>query len=129
MALVGAPCQRKKEPIMNTLKTEKKLAVISALIEGCSIRSTSRMTGVHKKTIMKLLKEVGDQCSRFLDSRMKGLNCGVIECDEIWTFVRKKERKLTDVEKVIGEAGDQYIFVGIDPDTKLIPAFVVGKRD
>lgn len=114
---------------MNTLKPEKKLAVISALVEGNSLRSTSRMTGVHKKTIMKLLKEVGDQCSRFLDSKMKSLDCKVIECDEVWTFVRKKEKRLTVVEKAIGEAGDQYIFVGIDPETKLIPAFEVGKRD
>lgn len=114
---------------MNTLKTEKKLTVISALIEGSSIRSTSRMTGVHKKTIMKVLKKVGEQCSRILDSKMKGLSCKVIECDEVWTFVRKKERKLTDEEKIIGEDGDQYIFVGLDPETKLIPAFVVGKRD
>jgi IS1 family transposase len=53
----------------------------------------------------------------------------VIECDEVWTFVRKKERKLTDEEKMIGEDGDQYIFVGLDPETKLVPAFVVGKRD
>lgn len=114
---------------MNILKPEKKLAVISALIEGNSLRSTSRMTGVHKKTIMRMLKEVGNRCFHILDSTMKGLNCKVIECDEVWTFVRKKERKLTNEEKMTGEVGDQYIFVGLDPDTKLVPAFVVGKRD
>ena len=52
---------------MNVLKPEKKLAVISALTEGCSIRSTVRMTGVHKKTIMKLLVEVGTRCQHMLD--------------------------------------------------------------
>jgi IS1 family transposase len=129
MALVGAPCQQRKEPKMNILKPEKKLAVISALIEGNSLRSTSRMTGVHKKTIMRMLKQVGNQCFRILDSTMKGLTCRVIECDEVWTFVRKKERKLTNEENIIGKDGDQYIFVGLDPDTKLVPAFVVGKRD
>ena len=58
---------------MNVLKPEKKLAVISALTEGCSIRSTVRMTGVHKKTIMKLLVEVGTRCQHMLDEKMRGL--------------------------------------------------------
>jgi transposase len=57
---------------MNVLKPEKKLAVLSALVEGNSIRSISRMTGVHKTTILRLLKEVGDNCIRLLDQRMRG---------------------------------------------------------
>ena len=77
---------------MNILKREKKLAVISALTEGCSIRSVSRMTGVHKKTIMKLLVEVGSRCQRMMDETMRGLRFDAVECDEIWTFVQKKRR-------------------------------------
>ena len=79
---------------MNTLKAEKKLAVISGLIEGCSIRSISRMTGVHKKTIMRMLKEIGKKCMILLDSKMVNLHCEAIEVDEVWTFVRKKEDHL-----------------------------------
>ena len=75
---------------MNVLKAEKKLAVISALTEGCSIRSIVRMTGVHKKTIMRLLVEVGTRCQQMMDERMRGLHFEAIECDEIWTFVGKK---------------------------------------
>jgi len=76
---------------MNVLKAEKKLAVISALTEGCSIRSIVRMTGVHKKTIMKLLVEVGNPCQQIMDERMRGIRCEAVEWDEIWTFVQKKE--------------------------------------
>ena len=115
---------------MNTLKPEKRLAVLSALVEGNSIRSTSRMTGVHKTTIAKLLVEVGSQCACLLDAKMRNLHCEAIEADEVWTFVKKKEAKLTRQEKRNGsQLGDQYVFVALDPDTKLVPVFVVGKRN
>lgn len=115
---------------MNTLKPEKKFAVLSALVEGNSIRSTSRMTGVHKTTITRLLNEVGNQCASMLDAKMRNLHCEAIEADEVWTFVGKKERKLTPEEKLNGSGlGDQYVFVGLDPETKLVPTFIVGKRD
>lgn len=114
---------------MNVLKPEKKLAVLSALVEGNSVRSISRMTGVHKTTILRLLKEVGDNCVSLLDEQMRGLTCRVIEADEVWSFVRKKQRRLTAEEKLNPELGDQYAYIALDPDTKLVPVFVVGKRD
>jgi IS1 family transposase len=114
---------------MNTLKKEKRLAVLSALVEGNSIRSASRITGVHKTTIMKVLNEAGNRCAEVLDTQMRDLPCKVIECDELWTFVGKKERKLNINEKIEGRLGDQYIFVALDPETKLVPTFVIGKRD
>jgi IS1 family transposase len=87
------------------------------------------MTGVHKTTILKLLVEVGDQCARLLDERMRGLQCREIEADEVWSFVRKKQRKLTPEEKLNPELGDQCAFIALDPITKLVPVFMVGKRD
>lgn len=115
---------------MNTLKPEKRLAILSALVEGNSIRSISRMTGVHKTTIARLLNVVGNQCACLLDAKMRNLHCQAIEADEVWTFVKKKEAKLTREERRNGSAlGDQYIFVALDPDTKLVPVFVVGKRN
>lgn len=113
---------------MNVLKPEKKLAVLSALVEGNSIRSISRMTGVHKTTLLRLLKEVGDNCARTLDERMRGLTCQEIEADEVWAFVKKKQRRLTPEEKLNPEVGDQYAFIALDPRTKLVPVFVIGKR-
>jgi len=113
---------------MNILKPQKKLAVLSMLVEGNSIRSTSRVTGVHKKTIMRLLVEIGQHCERLMAERMKGLNCRYLELDEIWTFCGKKERRLRAEEKADPTLGDQYVFFGIDHETKVIPAWAVGKR-
>lgn len=114
---------------MNVLKPEKKLAVVSALVEGNSVRAVSRMTGVHKTTILKLLVEVGERCGRLMDEKMRGLACREIEADEVWCFVKKKQRRLTDAEKIAGELGDAYTFIAFDPQTKLVPTFTVGKRD
>ncbi len=60
---------------MNVLKPEKKLAVLSALVEGCSIRATSRMTGVNKTTSLKVLGEVGERCQQELDQRLREPRC------------------------------------------------------
>lgn len=115
---------------MNVLNPAKKLAVISALTEGCSIRSIVRMTGVHKKTIMKLLVEVGTKCEQMMKEKMYGIRCEAVECDEIWTFVQKKEGVIkADERRANPELGDQYTYIALDPKTKLIPAFHVGKRD
>ncbi len=68
---------------MNVLKAEKKLAVISALTEGCSIRSIVRMTGVHKKTIMKLLVEIGTKCEQMMNEKMHGIRCEAVDLPPI----------------------------------------------
>jgi IS1 family transposase len=113
---------------MNVLSEEKKVGVISALVEGNSIRSTERMTGVHRDTIMRLVIRVGRNCERLLDERMRNLSCRFVQADEIWTYVGKKEKRVGygDNPK---EVGDQYVFVAMDSETKLIPCFRVGKRD
>ena len=114
---------------MNRLPMEKQIQVISALIEGNSIRSAERMVGVHRDTIMRLLVRAGEQCQRLLDERMRGFHSRLIQADEIWTFVGKKEARLSPKEKRRGQYGDQYVFVALDAETKLVPAFAVGKRE
>jgi len=114
---------------MIRLKKEKELAIVAALVEGNSIRSIERMTGVHRDTIMRLLNRVGERCQTILNERMQGFHCRMIQADEIWTFCRKKEQHLTEEEEANRELGDQYVFVALDPESKLIPIFVVGKRD
>jgi len=114
---------------MNILKSEKKLAVLSALVEGNSIRSTERMTGVHRDTIMRLTVEVGRGCLALMDRTMHDLSCRYLEVDEIWTFVQKKQLRLKAHEKRNHRIGDQYAFVALDAESKLIPCFRVGKRD
>lgn len=112
---------------MNVLKQERQLAVISALVEGSSIRSIERMTGVHRDTIMRLTNRVGEGCRKLLAVRMRNLPCKRLQVDEVWTYVAKKQRRIRNIDQV--EMGDQYVFVAVDADTKLVPCFRVGKRD
>jgi IS1 family transposase len=112
----------------NVLAPAKKAAVIRALVEGCSVRSVERMTGVHRDTIIRLMVQVGQACERLLDAQMFDLDCHEIEVDEIWGYVAKKQRHVTSEDNV-SEVGDTWTFVAIDPETKLIPTFKTGKRD
>src|SRR5713226_6581068 len=113
---------------MNVLSAEKKVGVISAMVEGNSIRSTERMTGVHRDTIMRLVVSVGRNCEALLDERMRKLSCRFVQADEIWTYVGKKEKRVGYGDNS-EEVGDQYVFVAMDSETKLIPCFRVGKRN
>src|SRR2546430_13440716 len=111
---------------MYTLSTEKKLAVRSGLVEGNSLRSISRMTDVDRNTITSLLLRTGDYCADLMDGSMRNLRCGFVQCDEIWTFVGKKQRRVREGDSE--EVGDQWVFVAMDAETKLVPVFTVGKR-
>ena len=102
------------------------LQAVQCLIEGCSLRSTERLTGLHRDTIMRLLILAGERCEKLLDARMRNLKCKYIQCDEIWTFCFKKQRRVRNADPA--EFGDQWVFVAIDEETKLVPTFVVGKR-
>lgn len=110
----------------NILKTEKQIAVISALAEGSSIRSIERMTGINRNTIMNLGVRIGQGCARILDEKMRNLTCENLQCDELWGFIGKKERRVTEGDNP--ELGDVWTFCALDADTKLIPSFKVGKR-
>ena len=97
------------------------------LLEGCSIRSVERLTGIHRDTIMRLMVRTGRHCDELSRQHIRGFRPSVIEVDEAWSFVAKKNKrlKLTDPETV----GSQRIFIAMDRATKLIPAFSLGKRD
>jgi IS1 family transposase len=113
---------------VRTLAADQRLSVLHLLVEGNSIRSTERLTGVHRDTIMRLLVRTGDQCRDFLDDRMRGLKLKHLEVDEIWTFVDTKQAHIRP-ERIHDETiGDQYLFIALDQDTKVIPTFAIGKR-
>src|ERR1700733_8275465 len=109
----------------NMLKTEKKVAVISMLCEGSSIRAIERITGVNQNTIMSLSRRVGDACKKIMDEKMRDLTCKQIEVDEIWGFIGAKQKNARKAKAY----GDVWTFIALDADTKLIPSFVIGKRD
>ena len=114
---------------MNVLKVDRRLAVLSALLEGCSIRSTTRLTGHHKKTVLRLLVESGEHCEALLERELRRLPCPIIEADEVWTFCRRKQERLIGLDSTNPEIGDQYLFVGFHPASRLVAAHAVGKRD
>ena len=111
----------------NILSTEKQAIAIGALCEGSSIRSVERMTGIHRDTVMRLGVRVGEACRSLLDETMRELPCTKVEVDEIWGFVGKKQRNVTTDDSA--DLGDVWTWVAIDPETKAVPIFRVGKRD
>jgi IS1 family transposase len=114
---------------MNKLDTEKRAQIVAALVEGCSIRSTVRMTGASKNTIAKLLVELGAACSEYLDKNLVNLSSKRIQCDEIWQFVGAKQKNVPASKRDQFGIGDVWTWVAIDADSKLICSWLVGKRD
>jgi IS1 family transposase/transposase-like protein len=114
-------------PLGNTRIAEAQvIQALHCLLEGCSIRSTERLACIHRDTIMQLLVLAGEKCERLMNSRMRGLRSNFIQCDEIWTFCFKKQKRVRKDDPA--EFGDQWVFVAIDAETKLVPTFYVGKR-
>jgi IS1 family transposase len=112
---------------MNKLSTEERNQVVAALVEGSSLRSITRMTGVHRTTVMKLLCDLGRACSEYQDKTLRNLKSKRIQCDEIWSFVYAKEKNCTSEHKAKG-AGDIWTWVALDPDSKLVPCWFIGQR-
>jgi IS1 family transposase len=115
---------------MNKLDTAKRSQIVSAIIEGCSVRSISRMTGASKNTIAKLLVELGAACLDYMNKHLVNLRCQKVQCDEIWSFVAAKEKNVTAKLRAQNpHAGDCWTWVALDADTKLVCSWWVGRRD
>lgn len=114
---------------MNRLNSETRAAVISCLIEGCSIRATVRMTGVAKKTVMRLLVEVGEVCADYQDRTFRNLRPRRWQLDEIWAWIYCKDKNRTpEIAAKHPEARDIWLWVAFDADTKLVPSWALGDR-
>ena len=114
------------ESAMNTLSNEKKVLILNLLAEGNSLRTISRVSGVARNTISNLLLDAGEQAKEIMNREMVNLKVNFLQVDEIWTFIAKKQKRVTELDNP--EYGDQYVFVALDADTKLVPTFRVGKR-
>ncbi len=115
--------------IMNRLAMEERVKVVRCLVDGCSMRATSRIAGVARNTIDKLLVELGAACSRYQDIALRNLTCERIQVDEIWAFCYAKQKNLTPAIAEERIAGDIWTWAAIDADTKLVPCWTLGKRD
>jgi IS1 family transposase len=112
---------------MNKLSIEKRTQIITLLVEGTSLRATSRIADVSINTVTKLLVDVGRACQKFHNENVINVNSKRIQCDEIWSFVYAKQKNVPDGME--DQAGDVWTFVGIDPDSKLVLSWLVGSRD
>lgn len=113
--------------MVNRLSVDKRAQILGCLVEGNSLRATSRMTGASKNTITKLLVDVGRACSEYQDRTFRDLPCRRLQVDEIWSFVYAKQRNVPVGKE--GEAGDIWTWTAICADTKLVPSWLVGSRD
>ncbi len=113
---------------MNRLATDKRVQVLGALVEGNSIRSTVRMTGAAKNTVVKLLCDVGRACERYQHINMKSLPCKRIQVDEIWSYCYAKQKNVPEKYRGRKGYGDVWTWVALDPDSKLVPTWLVGGR-
>ena len=108
------------------ISQDKATLALQLLIEGNSLRSTQRITGLDINTLMSLLVRAGERCQSLMDSKMRNLTLKHLQCDEIWTYVGKKARHVRKGDSP--EVGDQWVFVALDETTKLVPYFEVCKR-
>jgi IS1 family transposase len=112
---------------MNVLPFETQVRVVAALTEGCSIRSVERLTEVHRDSVMRLSVRVGEGCARLHDRLMRDLQVNVIELDEQWDFIGKKQKRVRQGDP--DEMGDVWLFVAFAATQKAVLSYVVGKRD
>ena len=111
------------------VETDKAKMVLRLLVEGSSVRSAERITGIHRDTVCKLLVHFGEACQTFLDKRMQGLTLTHLQFDEQWTWVGMKNARVhIDERRERADVGDIYVWTCIDQKTKLMPAFLLGKR-
>jgi IS1 family transposase len=114
---------------MNRLPLEKRSQVLEMLVEGNSLRATSRLADVSINTVAKLLVDLGAACSRYHDENVNNLRLRSIQCDEIWAFCYAKDKNVPEDKRGIFGYGDVWTWVAIDAETKLVPSFMIGTRD
>jgi IS1 family transposase len=115
---------------VNRLNSKTRSHVVSCLIEGCSIRSTVRITGVSKKCVMRLLRETGEVCANYQDRVLRNLKCRRVQLDELWGFLYCREKNVTPkIAAKIPCAGDVWLWCALDADSKLVISWALGDRD
>jgi len=114
---------------MNVLPIEKRAQILHLLVEGNSMRSTSRIADVSINTVTKLLVDAGTACLAFQDEAIRNVRSNRVQCDEIWSFCQSKEKNVVEENKSALGYGDCYTWTAIDADTKLAISWLVGRRD
>jgi IS1 family transposase len=110
------------------LPIDKAISIVKLFVEGMSVRSIERFTGVHRDTILRVLALAGERCEKLLEQTLVNLPVHDVQCDEMWGFVAMKEKAKGRLYKDVDTCGDAYTYVAIERNTKLILAWHLGKR-
>jgi IS1 family transposase len=113
---------------MNRLPLEKRTRILGLLVEGNSLRATSRLADVSINTVTKLLVDLGVACAEYHDAHVRNVRAQRIQCDEIWCFVGAKAKNVTPEKQAQGW-GDTWTWTALDADSKLCVSYRVGGRD
>ena len=114
---------------MNRLDTKKRAQILHMLVEGNSLRATSRMADVSINTVTKLLVDAGRFCAAYQDEHIRDLPCANIQVDEIWSFCYAKQKNVSKAKAAPDGAGDVWTWTAICPETKIVPSWFIGSRD
>ncbi len=113
----------------NVLDTSKRTQILNMLVEGMSMRSVSRITGVSINTVSKLMVDAGNTCAKFHDETVRNVKAKRVQCDEIWSFVGAKQKNVKTMKGPVKGVGDTWTWTALDADSKLIVSYLVGGRD
>lgn len=114
---------------MNKLDAKARAQVLHLLCEGNSIRAVTRVTGVSKNTVTKLLIDAGKACTAYHDEHVRDVKASRIQCDEIWSFTYSKQKNVANAKRQDLAYGDTWTWTALDADSKLIVSWLVGGRD
>jgi transposase-like protein/IS1 family transposase len=120
---------RTNKPCAETnLSDEKLYQILNCLTEGCSVRTTSRLCGVHLATVLRVLNLAGERCEKLMQEKIKGVEVRDVQADELWGFVYCKQKTKPFVTNDDPTFGDAYAFVALEKNTKLVLAWHLGRR-
>jgi len=113
---------------MRKLDTKSRALIIRLLVEGNSIRATSRIADVSKNTVTKLLEDAGKACAQYHDENVKGVKAKHVQADEIWSFCYAKAKNVEAAKAAPSDAGDIWTWTAMDRDSKLMISYTIGDR-
>lgn len=121
--------EQRKALTMNRLPLEKRTQIIGLLVEGNSLRATSRLANVSFNTVLKLLPQIGAACQKYHDEHVRNVASKRIQCDETWCFIYGKDKNLPDKLRGKYGIGSIWTWVALDADSKFVISYLVGNRD
>jgi len=113
---------------MNKLDIKTRVTILNMLVEGSSMRSISRITGVSINTVTKLLEDAGKACAAYHDATVRNVKAAHVQCDEIWSFCYAKDKNVATAKAAPDGAGDVWTWTAIERDHKMILSYEVGDR-